>query len=284
VAVPVALPGDAALPAADEVPAFLLGKPAAPPQLPTEVALRDDAAIDLDPAHEPTLRELMRGVRVEDGSADEGFAVVQGAREAEVPEAAPASLDELMRGVRLGDAGDDGESWAFIGGADDPEPEAAVVAAAPAEPVEQAPAVEAVAVAVAEPEDPPAEAEADRCAPLRRLLDKRNAFVRRAAAERDTFGYVENEEDQQALRLLQGLRRCAEHPDDPDCRPKPVEVDINDVVIPSHQIERDPSDLNAEGRLPDEIAHDPEVLDLLHRLKACEREQVVQPLLQRGRP
>ena len=280
---PAPVAGDAPLPAADEVPGFLRGELPVPTDTPlreTEAAL----AWSDEPAREPTLRELMRGVRIEDGGEEEGFAVVQGSSE-DAPGAhgtrpAGNSLAELMRGVHVGDADadDGGESWAFIGGADEggeaAESEAAeAVAAAPA-------------AAVAPPEEPvpapPPEEPEDACAELRRLLDKRNDYLRRTAAERDTFGYVQSAEDQQALRLLQGLRRCAEHPDDADCRQRPIEVDIDDLVIPSHQIERDPSDLNAEGRNPDEIPHDPQVLELLHQLKACERRAVAQPLLQRG--
>ncbi len=243
--------GDVPLPDTGEVPAFLRGArqsadPVAPPPLPTHVAL-DESGVDAIVAdREPTLRELMAGVQV-------------------------------------GEVEEDGESWAFIGG----EAEAAEAAEAavpeaetepPSAPVVE-PADEAAAESVAA-----APAQEDRCAQLRRLVDKRNDYLRRTAAERDTFGYVESKEDQQALRLLQGLRRCAEHPDDADCRQRPVEVDINDLVVPSHQIERDPSDLNAEGRTPDELAHDPQVLELLHQLKECERSQTVQPLLQRGAP
>ncbi len=257
-------PGDAPLPEADEVPGFLRGAAEAPkeappidvefaPDLPVEVEL-DESAADAwaeaeAPAREPTLRELMQGVTVEGEDEEPG----------------------------------DGESWAFIGGGADPE-----VEPEPEEPVVEA---EEAPVAVAEAEEEPVVIELDgggdeatptedRCAPLRRLLEKRDGYLRRTAAERDTFGYVENEDDVAALRLLQGLRRCAEHPDDEDCREKPLEVDISDLEVPAHQIHRQPSDLNAEGKTPDQIPQDPLVLDLLHQLRECEKREVVQPLLQ----
>lgn len=264
---PAQAPGDAPLPAEDEVPAFLRGAAPPPdaapapddppvPDLPVEVEL-DEApaaawAAEEAPQREPTLAELMRAVTVEGEDAPGG----------------------------------DEESWAFIGGGDAPEAETEAEAPPPVEP---AAAAEEEAAVVLELEDAPGDdtvaiadpaPAADPCAPLRRLLARRNDYVRRAAAERDAFGYVENEDDIAALRLLQGLRRCAEHPDDEDCRQKPIEVDVSDLEVPAHQIHRQPSDLNAEGKLPDEIPHDPVVLDLLHQLRACEKREVVQPLLQ----
>ncbi len=283
------------------MPSFLGGAPSAgaavAPPVPVDVVLDEGAAAAWAeaeaPAREPTLRELMRGVELHEGGGDEGgFAAVEEASAAHAPsgaveaEEAPQrepTLRELMRGVSVGGV-DEGESWAFIGGGTEtqaPAAEAAPSEAAPAAVVAAAPDTEAPAAEAAAPAAAPE--ETDACAPLRRLLDKRKNFIRRTAAERDTFGYVESEEDVAALRLLQGLHRCAQHPDDEDCRQRPIEVDINDLVVPSHQIERDPSDLNAEGRTPDEIPHDPQVLELLHQLEQCERREVVQPLLQRSR-
>ena len=130
----------------------------------------------------------------------------------------------------------------------------------------------------------PAPSEEDPCAELREAIEKRQDYLRRVAAERDAFGWVENPEDAQALRLLQGLRRCAEHPDDEDCRPPPIEVRLEDLEIPRHVYERRPSELEAGDKLPDEVPHDPRVLDLLRRLELCEARKNPQPLLRSHEP
>lgn len=256
---------DAPLPEVDEVPAFLQEVPAAaaadeaPPRweaedLPVEVLLDDRVAADFalaapEPTREPTLAELMRQVQLEDGE-----------------------------GVANND-----EAWAFIGGSSEEEDEEE-----PASPTEPADEVE-VAIEIADVEEAevvlevaeaPEPAADDPCAPLRRQLERRQDYLRRTAAERDAFGYVESDEDAQALRLLQGLRRCADHPDDADCLPPALERDISELEQPAHRIHRRPHELNAEGKLPDEIPHDPLVLDLLHELQRCERRTVAQPLLQ----
>lgn len=199
-------------------------------------------------------------------------------RPVETPEAAEGEEDplpEFMKRVRVG--GDDSEgSFLSIQTSDeedeapqeDTQAEAAIVPSPPPEPAA-----------------PPAEAEAeaqDPCAPLREALRAREAYLRRVAAERDAFGWVEDPQDAQALRLLQSLRRCAEHPDDEDCRPPPMERRLEELEPPRHVYERWPSELEAEGKEPDEIPHDPMTLDLLHRLKACESRQDPQPLLRRG--
>lgn len=127
--------------------------------------------------------------------------------------------------------------------------------------------------------EPALEKEADPCASIRAAIEKRKDYLRRVAAERDSFGWVENHEDAQALRLLQGLRRCAEHPEDEDCKPPPIEQKLEDLEPPRHVYERWPSDLDADGKEPDEIPHDPKVLGLLKELEQCEARKTPQPLL-----
>lgn len=128
------------------------------------------------------------------------------------------------------------------------------------------------------PVDPPAAPE-DPCAPLREAMEDRKDYLRRLAAERDAFGWVEDPADAQALRLLQGMRRCAEHPDDEDCKPPPIEMRLEDLELPRHVYERRPDELDAGDKEPDEVPHDPKILDLLHRLRACEAGKNPQPLL-----
>lgn len=123
----------------------------------------------------------------------------------------------------------------------------------------------------------------DPCAHLREAIEKREDYLRRLAAERDTFGWVEDSEDAQALRLLQGLRRCAEFPDDEDCKPPPIEMRLEDLEPPRHTYERRPGDLDAGEKLPDDVPHDPKVLDLMQKLRACELARSPQPLLERER-
>ncbi|HLV60124.1 MAG TPA: hypothetical protein VKY51_01840 [Fredinandcohnia sp.] len=134
-------------------------------------------------------------------------------------------------------------------------------------------------------EDAASAPDADPCAEIRRAIEKRQDYLRRLAAERDAFAWVENAEDAQALRQLMSLQRCAEHPDDEDCIPPPIEVRLEDLEIPRHVVERRPEELEATGKDPDEAPHDPKILDLLRRLEACERrvEDDPQPLL-RPRP
>lgn len=124
---------------------------------------------------------------------------------------------------------------------------------------------------------------ADGCASIRAAIDARRDYLRRLAAERDTFGWVEDAEDAEALRLLQGLRRCAEHPDDEDCTPPPIERKLEDLEPPRHAYERWPSELEAGDKAPDEIPHDPKILDLLARLARCEAKKDPQPLLRPSR-
>src|SRR5690606_33770436 len=65
-------------------------------------------------------------------------------------------------------------------------------------------------------EDAASAPDAEPCAEIRRAIEKRQDYLRRLAAERDAFAWVENAEDAQALRQLMSLQRCAEHPDDED--------------------------------------------------------------------
>lgn len=275
-----ARPGDAPLPAAEEVPAFLREAPPreVAPKLPVEVVLDDRGveAFAAEPEREPTLAELMRHVRIEDGSgpADDGEAwafIGGGAVEGDAVGGAEA-IGADGRGPAAIGAGDGNAS-------DAGEANASGEAAAAAADGNAAAADDGDAAAASDDADAATAAD-DPCAPLRRLLEKRKDYLRRVAAERDAFGYVESADDAAALRLLQGLRRCAEHPDDEDCRPRPLEVDLSELEAPPHRIHRSPSELDAEGKHPDEIPHDPVVLDLLHQLRACERETVAQPLLQ----
>lgn len=123
------------------------------------------------------------------------------------------------------------------------------------------------------------EAAVDPCADLERLLEERQAYLARVAAERDAFGWIDDPADAEALRLLQGLRRCEEFPDDPDCKAPPIERDLRDLEPPRHQFERWPTELVVEPDAEDRLVHDPTSLDLLHRLKACRRAATPQPLL-----
>ncbi len=128
-------------------------------------------------------------------------------------------------------------------------------------------------------------AEDDRCASIRASIAQRKAYLQRIGAERDSFSYVEDAGDASALRLLQGLRRCAEYPDDEDCQPRPIEVDVSALEPPRHQFEVRPSDLEAEFKAPDDVPQDPQIRELLHQLSRCELDQRPQPLLdRRSRP
>lgn len=119
----------------------------------------------------------------------------------------------------------------------------------------------------------------DPCAHLERLLQKRQAYLARVASERDTFGWVDDPADAEALRLLQGLRRCQEFPDDEDCKAPPIERDLRDLEPPPHQFERWPTELVVEEGAEDRVVHDPQSLDLLHRIRSCRRAATPQPLL-----
>lgn len=243
-----AAPGDAPLPAPDEVPGFLRG--------PAQRAPEPQAAVD-------------------------GDAALPTAATADPETTRDPSLAELMKGVSVGDH-EDGESWAFIGGGDEAAAEGAAPPAAPTG--EEGAAVEAEPAPATEkavPTDGEPEVATDDCEPIRRALARQKDYLHRVAAERDRYGYIESTSDVGALQLLESLRRCESNPDDPDCKSPKVEVDISELEVPSHQIEREPSELNAEGKAPDEIPHDRITLELLHRLKACESKKVVQPLLQR---
>jgi hypothetical protein len=113
------------------------------------------------------------------------------------------------------------------------------------------------------------------CGALQAAIEERRAFLARAAAERDRFGYVQDDADASALRLLESLRRCEEHPGDPDCQAPAVERDVSEMGAP---VERDPSDLDATDE-PGAITHDPVLLALERELSSCERARVAQPLL-----
>lgn len=128
---------------------------------------------------------------------------------------------------------------------------------------------------------PPFLLKDDPCREWEEAIEERKAFLRRVAGERDAFAWVESSEDAHALRLLQSLRRCVEHPDDEDCKPPPIEVRLEEAEPPRHQFERWPGDLSAEGKEPDQVPHDPRVLHLLQQLEACRRKVSPQPLLDR---
>jgi hypothetical protein len=204
----------------------------------------------------------------------------------EAEETAPADseedpLRELMKRVRVGGEESEGSFFSIqtgdesiqTGDEDPAEDEA---------PREIAQEEESVPYPDPVPAPPPAERPAeDPCGELRTALREREDYLRRVAAERDAYAWVENPRDAQALRLLQSLRRCAEHPEDEDCRPPPIERRLEELEPPRHVYERWPSELEAEGKEPDAVPHDPVTLDLLHRLEQCERRRNPQPLLGR---
>lgn len=134
---------------------------------------------------------------------------------------------------------------------------------------------------------PPVEAEAppqaaDPCGHVLVRIEERRAYLERIAAERDAFAWVESSADAEALRLLQGLRRCQEHPDDEDCHPPPIERDLRDLEPPRHQYERWPSELVVEGGAGEAVIHDPGLLQLHDELQKCRRAASPQPLLDRS--
>ena len=79
------------------------------------------------------------------------------------------------------------------------------------------------------------------------------------------------------------MRRCAEHPEDEDCRAPPIEQDVSALEPETHTYERQPGELEAEKKQPDEMVHDPRELALLRQLQQCERAKVRQPLLDKRR-
>jgi len=188
-------------------------------------------------------------------------------------------LPELMKQVQVGGSDEEG-SFVSIEVPDHQAPPADAPSPPPARggaAAPDSPAPEAAAPAQ------PARSEADPCEDLRAALREREAYLRRVAAEREAFAWVEDPKDAQALRLLQSMRRCAEHPTDEDCQPPPIERRLEELEPPRHTFERWPTELNADGKAPDEIPHDPVTLDLLHRLRRCEERRDPQPLL-RSRP
>lgn len=291
---PMAAPDDAPLPAPDEIPDFLAPEgeaaprdarspfaagdgpadgPGAAPSLDVAVPLRDDALTGYDPGtggSTPTpdvpLEALMRQVRLDEDGDDEGsFASV----------------------ISTDDAGGNRPGGAAPAGRPDGSPPAAWARAPSAtgeEIAEETPEAE-------NSEDDGADwdvdlaldgGEPDACARLEGEIDARMAFLRRVAAERDTYAWVESDEDATALRLIAAMRRCAEFPEDEDCRPPPMEVDLRAVEPPRHQFERWPSDLEAEHKDPDDVPNDPGIRELRHQLDLCRRKQSPQPLLDRG--
>lgn len=192
------------------------------------------------------------------------------------------SFDALMKNVRFDDDGEEG-SFASVIDADPPAPppEAAAPPAggSPHAIGQVADGASAPAVEATEPMAAPS-AE-DPCADLVARIDARMGFMRRVAAERDSYAYVENEADATALRLLAAMRRCAEHPEDEDCKAPAMEVELRDVEPPRHQFEVWPTDLEAEHKDPDEVPQDPQIRELLHQLQACRRSHTPQPLLDR---
>jgi len=248
-AVAVADDEDAPLPGENEIPSFLHQRVDAPGALAADAA-REASQVEEEPAsartQEPTLAELLRGVRFSDEGADEeegSFASVIATDEDDGGAAPPA---QLRMGPRRGQA-EDGD----LAGEVSPSP-------APD--------------AVADPDDP--------CAGIRAAIAEYQAYLERIGAERTAFAYVENAEDATALRLLQAMRRCAEFPSDPDCQAPPMEVELRDVEPPRHTYESWPTDLLGEGKDPDEIAHDPRIRDLTRQLRECETARKAQPLLE----
>ncbi len=150
--------------------------------------------------------------------------------------------------------------------APEPEPEEL----GPVEEGAVAPPPGEAALAAAAPAAPELAAAADPCEPLQAKLAKHRDFLARAAADRDTLGYIEDEEDFHAMWLLRKLRRCGEHPDDPDCAAPPAEAPVNAFVADPRATFREPSALEAEKRSPDEVAHDPIEVALRTELSRCE--------------
>lgn len=123
----------------------------------------------------------------------------------------------------------------------------------------------------------------DGCAPIREAIEKRQDYLHRLAAERNAFAWMENSKDAEALRLLQAMRRCEAYPDDEDCKPPPIEQRLEDLEPPRHVYERWPSELEVGEKEPDELDHDPKILDLRRKLERCEAERSPKPLLRRDR-
>jgi len=199
------------------------------------------------------------------------------------PEAlADDSFDALMKKVRFDDDGEEG-SFASVIDADPPSPPPEI--AAPTDdgsPHAIGQEADGASVPAGEATEPMAAPSAeDPCAELVARVDARMDFIRRVAAERDSYAYVENEADATALRLLAAMRRCAEHPEDEDCKAPAMEVELRDVEPPRHQFEVWPTDLEAEHKDPDEVPQDPQIRELLHQLQACRRSHTPQPLLDR---
>jgi len=188
-------------------------------------------------------------------------------------------LPKLMERVQVGGSDDEGSFFSIqieddIQILEDEESASAAATDVPSPPSEPGPPPAAEAEAPAEPIQPE-----DPCEDLRAALREREAYLRRVAAERDSFAWVEDPKDAQALRLLQSMRRCAAHPTDEDCQPPPIERRLEELEPPRHTYERWPSELAADGKSPEEIPHDPVTLDLLHRLRRCEERKDPQPLL-----
>ncbi|HWV39074.1 MAG TPA: hypothetical protein VN033_11450 [Vulgatibacter sp.] len=265
-------PEDAPLPAPDEIPAFLApaGGAVAPSGEPASSAGKSaprTAAPDDDRAPRSAASDG-------DRASPPGGAASTPARAGPRDE----SLEALMRQVRIEEEGSEEEgSFASIVDADPP-----------ASPDRGGPADDEAAGALRSARGEPARetepaGETARCADLVARIDARMDYLRRVAAERDSFAYVEDEADANALRLLAAMRRCVEHPDDEDCRAPPMEVELRDVEPPRHQFEVWPTDLEAEHRDPDEVPQDPGIRELLHQLEACRRRHTPQPLLDRHR-
>lgn len=192
------------------------------------------------------------------------------------PELADESLGALMARVRFEEGGEDEGSFASVIAGGEPVPPRAAPPSASPERDETQDASEALYHVR---EDLPV-GGADPCAEHREAIATRKAYLLRIAQERDSFAYVEDAEDAVALRLLQSLRRCAEHPEDEDCEQPPIEVELRALEPPRHTFESWPTDLEAERKDPNEVAHDPVVRDLLYRLRDCERKEKAQPLLE----
>lgn len=275
---------DAPLPEPDEIPSFLLppGHPShrdaseAPPLAegearPSEEGYADDGPAIRDSSDDGASGGVLLADRLPieaaaDSTPPSWPSVDGGAAAARSGDPNP-SLAELMAKVRFDDGSDEGSF-------------ASVVSTSAGATREQTSA--AVTAPPGDESDAPTSVDADDdpCASIREAIAKRQDYLERIGAERTAFAYVENEGDASALRLLQGLRRCADFPDDEDCKPRPMEVELRELEPPRHTYESWPTDLEAEHKDPDEIAHDPGMRTLRRDLAACELRQKAQPLLE----
>lgn len=169
------------------------------------------------------------------------------------------------------DAFDDPESsWAYVRVSagetptdlDDPDPDPVEL---PEEAAGARPDLDAYEV------DPPTTEEkdatkADPCQAIRDTIARYEESMSRIQEQRQSYGWVGDPEDHAALQLLAGLRRCAEHPEDPDC----AQPSMQARSVSASEIGRHPNELLADGKEPDEIVHDPFLLERQRELRRCE--------------